>query len=527
MRSSGDSAAAALGVLLLFGQASAQSLSGVETRITADASDQYAPSISGSIVTYTDFRGPDLDIYYYDLASHTEHPVTTAPGNQEMSRVSNGLVSYLDLDRRHILVYDVRTGSTVDVSATAGANALDPAIGQHLVAWADDRSGNLEIYARDLATGEERRVTTSSDSDDMPAVDSGVIVWQRCTSFCDIWAYDWATGEARPITNTPDRDERLPAIEGARVVYEGLSSSGDRDIYAFDLSTGEERHLALPANQRRPSVSGDFAAFDDLATGIYHVGLWHIPSGQVFSITGGSSGQYLNDIDRNRVVYTDDRNGQLDIYLYEFQFTPADAKAADCEHLNGAQPLFEATLSRLEKPPFIQSFTFQAPAGPGLLCIENGSGGSPRIAAGVVAFNGMPVVMPGDWLGRWGWWHHGHGARSLLERRVTLEASNALAAWVWGKPGSAAQVRIYPATTPDPPLPPPWHPPGCRTASAALETSAALSGSGGGSGPAGVDAVAGGCSQPGAASPSAAVLLSLAALLGRRALGRAPPRSRR
>lgn len=542
----------AVGALLLCETASAQSLTGSEVRITSNAADQYAPSLSGNIVSYTDSRGQDLDIYYFDLATQTEHPVGTAPGNQEMSRVSDGLVTYLDVDQRHILVYDARTGATVDATSP-GASALDSAIGQRLVAWADDRSGDLEIFARDLAGGEERRVTFSPESDDRPAVDRGVIVWQRCSSVCDIWAYDWASGEIRQITNTPERDERVPAIEGSWIVYEGLEN-GDRDIYAFDLAGGEERRLALPANQRRPRVSGDFAAFDDLSTGVYHIGLWSIASGQVFSLTGGFSGQYLNDIDGNRVVYTDDRDGQLDIYLFEFQFTHASANAVDCAHLNGAQPLLDVSLERSGEAPALRAFSFRAPAGPGLLCIENGAGGTPPVSTGLMVLDGWPVVWPSDWRqghGWFGWW--ARERRSHLERRTTLGPSNVLFAWICGGPGATARARIYSAAPPHPECgsaapqaaprgqtkrcrstfdslgsgaaglrsiealaPPPNH----RRALAALDTTRLA-------GAAGSAALgSGGCSQLSSTVPPSETLLALAAFLGGQSFGRARRRGR-
>lgn len=505
----------AVGALLLCETASAQSLTGSEVRITSHAADQYAPSLSGNIVSYTDFRGHDLDIYYYDLATRTEHPVATAPGNQEMSRVSEGLVTYLDVDRRHVLVYDVRTGATVDASSP-GASALDPAIGQRLVAWSDDRGGDREIFARDLASGEERRVTFSPESDDMPAVDRGVIVWQRCSSRCDIWAYDWDSGESRPITNTPDRDERLPAIEGSWIVYEGIEN-GDRDIYAFDLAGGEERHLALPANQRRPNVSGDFAAFDDLATGVYHIGLWHIPSGQVFSLTGGTSGQYLNDIDGNRVVYTDDRDGQLDIYLYEFQFTHPNAKAEDCAHLNGAQPLLEVSLAHSGGAPALRSFSFRAPAGPGLLCIENGAGGTPPVSTGLMVLGGWPVVWPSDWRQGPGWFGRwSREPRSNLERRTTLGANNILFAWTCGTPGATARARIYSAAPPHP-----GRGNAAPSRAASRGSTAQLAGARAEAGAAGGPALAsGGCSQFPSTAPSPGALLALAMLLGGQSFGR-------
>jgi hypothetical protein len=93
---------------------------------------------------------------------------------------------------------------------------------------------------------------------------------------------------------------------------------GERNVYAHDLTTGEERRLALAGSQNNPNVSGEIVAIEDFSTGTYHVMLWHLPTNTTFQLTEGSEGKYLNDIDGNRVVYTAQRGGQLDIYLTEF-----------------------------------------------------------------------------------------------------------------------------------------------------------------------------------------------------------------
>jgi len=68
-----------------------------------------------------------------------------------------------------------------------------------------------------------------------------------------------------------------------------------------------------------PKISGDFVAIEDLSEGDYHIVLWHVPTDSLFRVTTSPGAQFLNDIDGKRIVYTDDRNGQLDIYLFEFE----------------------------------------------------------------------------------------------------------------------------------------------------------------------------------------------------------------
>jgi beta propeller repeat protein len=305
----------------------AGSLSGTETRVTTDPGDQYDPAISGNIVVFTDYRNADTDVYYVDLATGVEHSVIVAPGNQELTGVSGSRIVYTDYRTADVVLFDIATGTTTNLTradkdaAGRAFSSIDPAISGDLVAWQDSRDGNQEIYAMNLATGEERRVTDSVDIDSKPSVSGTLIVWQRCAAggTCDIWAYDWATGATTQITDTPASNERNPNIVGTKIVYQD-DRTGTSDIDLYDLVTGIEQHLTLAGDQANPHVSGEFVSMDDLSGGLYHIKLWHYPTDEVFDVTGGTAGQYLSDIDGNRVVYTDDRNGDLEIYMTTFQY---------------------------------------------------------------------------------------------------------------------------------------------------------------------------------------------------------------
>ncbi len=79
-------------------------LSGTETRITTDLADQMDPAISGVIIVYTDYRGADANIWYYDLASGSEQAATTAFGDQVLNDVSNGIITYDDYRLRDVFI---------------------------------------------------------------------------------------------------------------------------------------------------------------------------------------------------------------------------------------------------------------------------------------------------------------------------------------------------------------------------------------------------------------------------------------
>ena len=298
-------------------------LQGTETRLTYNLADQYDPAISSNVVVFTDTRGYDMDIWYYDLTTGLEHIVTTAVGDQALSAVSGNRIVYTDYQTTDVMLFDIATGETTNLTGGLITFSVVPAIRGNLVAWTDSRDGNMEIYAKDLVTGEERRITDNPLRDELPAVGEGTIVWQSCaSSACQIYAYDWATGTTRQISAPSSTDCRTPDIDGHVVAYDRWASN-ERDIVVFNLDTGVEQVLQLHGEQFNPGISGSYVVFEDVASGTYHLKLWDVATGCLYDLpVNPTSGQFLNDIDGNRIVYTDDRNGQLDIYMYEFNISP-------------------------------------------------------------------------------------------------------------------------------------------------------------------------------------------------------------
>jgi beta propeller repeat protein len=107
-------------------------------------------------------------------------------------------------------------------------------------------------------------------------------------------------------------------------------------------------------------VSGDHVVFSDVSTGINHLRLWHRPTGRVYQVTSGPAGQILGDIDGNRIVYTDDRHGDFEIYLFEFSIPPPNEPpaigcpsdlSAEATGATGAAVTFEATAADPEDGP--------------------------------------------------------------------------------------------------------------------------------------------------------------------------------
>lgn len=305
---------------------SGQVLVGTEQQVTTAAADQFDPVISGNIIVYTDFSGVDADVWYTDLSTGLAHAISTAPGDQQLTGVSGNLVVFTDWNTMDVLVFHIDTGVTENLTLSAGANSLDPSIGGTLVAWTDDRDWTnerrigSEIYARDLSTGEERRITDDTLVDQSPSVGDGLIVWEKCDGYaCDVFVYDWATAITRQLTATPYASERFPDVSGRIVVFQREQGTPiDKDLVAVNLDTPGERVLAQAGDQENARISGDYVSCNDSSTGIPHIGLWQLSTGSYFQAVGAGSGQYLNDIDGNRIVYSDNRAGTLDIWMFTF-----------------------------------------------------------------------------------------------------------------------------------------------------------------------------------------------------------------
>jgi beta propeller repeat protein len=132
--------------------------SGVETRLTTDPTNQVAPSISGNWVVYTDYRDRDADVWYVDILTGEERPVSTAVGDQFLTDISNGRIVYQDYSGADVKLFDIATGTTENLTASAGSVSENPAISHDLVAWVDYRDGDPEIYGLNLSTREQRRL---------------------------------------------------------------------------------------------------------------------------------------------------------------------------------------------------------------------------------------------------------------------------------------------------------------------------------------------------------------------------------
>lgn len=294
----------------------AGTFSGVESPVVVKPGDQFDPVISGRYVVFTDTSGGNADIWYFDSADGSLHPAVTGPGDQFLSEIAGSRIVYTDANTGNgdIRLFDIITGSNTAITSDP-AQQLSPSISGRLAAWEDSRGADRDIWVLDLVTGEARSVTGAGDQNS-PAASGNQVVFVDNTLGSIVRVYNADSGTTETVTLHPAVQ---PNIDGNNVAFILLDGT-DPDIGVHDLGTGTEIRLALPGTQLNPHISGDWVSFEDDGLSYPHIGLWNWKTGDLYYPAPSTSQQTLNGISGTRVVYTDNRNGNLDIYAYDFTY---------------------------------------------------------------------------------------------------------------------------------------------------------------------------------------------------------------
>jgi|GEM_PF-313653 len=315
-------------LFFLFGMLTPYSVVAVESwkefAVWPTTDDQELPDIDGNIVVWQQFVAEygDYDIYVAD-----------------MNNPDDSLAVVIGDDN----------------------DQMEPAIFENIVVWQDfiiqEGSGDWDIWACDLSDRDQPvffAVTNILDNDEQsPAIHGNIVVWQDgAEGDYDIYGADITDPEspAEFVVAAFERDQRRPAIYRNTVVWQD-SYYGDEDIIAADIwmrnKPAEFGVSLLEFDQQRPAIWGDIVVWADNYFGDMDIyaAKWHglpareihgqdghatgtdVPSPVEFAVVNNEADQTNPDIDRNIVVWQDNRNGNWDIYGYnlttrrEFQIT--------------------------------------------------------------------------------------------------------------------------------------------------------------------------------------------------------------
>ena len=297
-----------------------------ETRITTSGSASY-PGIYNDIIVWVDDRTGNSDVYMYNISTKEEIKIPTN-GSANCPCIYGGKIVWEDdshmlpsWDLSDIHMYDLSTKKETQISAHLEelVAEVQPDIYGDKIVWQhlyDEYSG-ISMY--NLSTKEETFIAADAL---YPAIYGNKIVYfayrdGEGTGSSDIYMYDVSTKKETRITTSGSAWD--PAIYDNRIVYAD-DRSGNYNIYMYDLSTKKETQItSSPDDQKSPDIYGNRILWQDVGGkddgweyhGIY---MCDLSTNQKFKITSRGS-EDTSAIYGNKVVYTDGRNGNSDIYM--------------------------------------------------------------------------------------------------------------------------------------------------------------------------------------------------------------------
>lgn len=304
--------------------------------ITTDLREQLNPDISGDKIVWNDFRNGDSDIYMYDLTTRTEIPLIVAVGHQELPKIDQDKIVWVDSQNSiSVYMYDLTT-KTETLIAAGAPMAMDPQISGNKIVWLDFRTGKPEIFMYDLATRKETQITTNPSinrwspnicGDKLTWINSDVITGNSSLS-----VYDLTTGKETIINSLVPALGTTPAIYENRVVWvDARNGEGSEAVYMYDIGSKKVTYITDCPGCSTLDIYGDKIVFGKTINGITGIFSYDLTSRKVTEVTtglipNGRIGESYPAISQKGIVWhgiITPNSDNLDIY---FQMMPTRTK---------------------------------------------------------------------------------------------------------------------------------------------------------------------------------------------------------
>lgn len=313
---------------------------GAITVVNNGPGDQTDPHVSANLAVYTDLNPGSGQIRVFDFLTSTDFAIPLGlPGEADtLPDVFGRYVSFSRYmaSRNAVMVYDVVSGTTVEIAFLAGSARFATALGGSTVAFADQGIGNGDILVGDITTPLAPAVNLSASAleiDGNPAVSpaGNVVLWEYCDATytnCGVKKAVYSGGAWGPAQMVSDMSLN-PDTDGTTIVYDSYRPSATgQDVYFRPLSGGPEVQLQIAGEQSNPNVSQGVIVFESRPTSstptdIY---LYVIATNTLYQVTNTPLvDEVLNDISvlpdgRVRVVWASnsDSDGRDSVFAHTF-----------------------------------------------------------------------------------------------------------------------------------------------------------------------------------------------------------------
>lgn len=311
-----------------------------ELRLTNNAYDQQNPSISGERVVWEDYRNGNSDIYLYDGATGQTRRLTDLPSDQVRPQIAGRHVVWEDYrnsgsqkNNPDIYLLDLETGAEMMVNSPQpifGGYECTPAIdntdGVVVVTWIEKASGISEqgrVFYRYIdGSSLPRQADQQLNAEKEPWVSAQKIVWTD-EVLCGVYFryIISANTETYTLERIPDEPITHLRIDGNRIVWSQYRA--DRGVWNvrfceldLTLTNGTKRWLSeVNRFQTDPVVDGNIVVWSDERNGDPDLFLYDLGAHQERPFATAAGQQFQSAIDGGIVAFTDTRNGNEEIYL--------------------------------------------------------------------------------------------------------------------------------------------------------------------------------------------------------------------
>jgi beta propeller repeat protein len=240
------------------------------------------PAIYQNMIVWEDYRNSNADIYVYDQSKQEETRITIDSNDQRYAAIYGNIIVWQDnrniftdgegKEQHHwdIYMYDLFKGEETRITSDTN-DQRNPAIHENLIVWEDNRNTfkdtdgkehhQWDIYAYNLLTQQEIRVTTNIHTQINPAVWGSTVVWQdQRNGTWDIYKQTVPLGSEERLT-VNNANQTMPSLWANTVVYQD-DRNGNWDIYMYDRIFGIEKQFAHgEKHQISPIIHENYVAW--------------------------------------------------------------------------------------------------------------------------------------------------------------------------------------------------------------------------------------------------------------------------
>ncbi len=223
-----------------------------------------------------------------------------------------------------VVVIEGLSARQVELANTATGARRTRAAGDWAV-WQENSGGIWNIRASNLATGAPPVLVTNDPAanQENPATDGRYVVWQvRRPGDSDILWYDLVTHESGAVTATTKASEVNPAVSWPWVVYQTQPADNPAAPWQIEAWNHENglKFIVYPGqgNQFRPRVQAGRVVWEDHRdVGPGEVYFTDLETRSRRRITNNTFGQNNPVIFGDLIAWQDNRNSQVDIYMFD------------------------------------------------------------------------------------------------------------------------------------------------------------------------------------------------------------------